>query len=468
MRIAGRRVAAAAALLLAGAATILGLALRPPRPAVPAQGAVLAHVTVVNPGQARLPDRTVVVEGGQIRRLDASPPEEPAGAFAGRFVLPGLIDSHVHHPPAVAFGERDLFALLYLAHGVTTVRDTGAFAGSLFGHRDRIARGLRAGPRTLTCGPVLDGEPPTLPGARVVADAASARAAVDDLARQGVDCIKVQNSILYEPYEAVVEAAAAHGLPVLAHLPDTFQLGSLSDVEVQHLMGLADDWRDVPGSRVDAYVSTAVHNRQRHTPTIVVFARAARLADFASVREDPQGHLLPRYYRELLWDPARNPLVELLSPGAWTDLRVRVEAMQRAVRALHAAGVPVQAGTDVMNPFVVPGASLHEELRLLAEAGLTPEEVWIAATRTAGEALRVPGLGRLEPGAPADLLVFREDPTRDLAALASLEAVVAAGRLYPREQLDAAVLRWQEHFESPLYDALSMAVARAVLRLVAH
>ena len=103
------------------------------------------------------------------------------------------------------------------------------------------------------------------------------------------------------------------------------------------------------------------------------------------------------------------------------------------MRALHAAGVPVLAGTDTMNPFVVPGASLHEELRLLAGAGLGAEGALAAATRGAAAALGRPDLGRLAPGAAADAAIFREDPTRDLAALDSLEAVVAGGRLLSRD-----------------------------------
>jgi imidazolonepropionase-like amidohydrolase len=453
------------AALLAAVGTALGLALRPPRLSVPPQGAVLAHVTVVSPGESRLPGRSVVIEGGAIRSLDESSAAEPAGPFAGRFVLPGLIDMHVHHPPPFAFSERELFALLFLAHGVTTVRDTGSFAGSVLPHRDRIARGQRAGPRVFACGPMLDGEPPW-PGARVVVGAEAARAAVEELAREGVDCIKVHSSILPDAYDAVVTAAAEHGLPLVGHLPDVLSVARLRGAELQHLMGLDYDWRDVAQQRIDAFVNASREGGVRHTPTLVVFARAARLDRMDELRADPAAQLLPRYYRELLWDPVRNPLVDLLSPGAWTHLEARVDSMQRAVRALHDAGIPVYAGTDTMNPFVVPGASLHEELRLLAAAGLTPEQVWSAATREAAAELRLPGLGRLEPGAPADLLVFREDPTRDLAALATLEAVVADGRLYPRSDLDAALERWRAHFESPLYETLSLAVARAALAAI--
>jgi hypothetical protein len=91
-----------------------------------------------------------------------------------------------------------------------------------------------------------------------------------------------------------------------------------------------------------------------------------------------------------------------------------------------------------------PSTIPYEELRHLLEAAFTPEETWVAATRWAGESLGKPKLGRLEEGAPADFLIFREDPSHDLAALSTLEAVVAQGRLYRKEVLDGAIQRHRD------------------------
>ena len=115
-------------------------------------------------------------------------------------------------------------------------------------------------------------------------------------------------------------------------------------------------------------------------------------------------------------------------------------------------------------PFAVPGASLHEELRLLAQAGIPTEEVFALATRGAGEFLGVPLLGTLQVGAPADLLLFREDPTRDLAALSTLETVVLGGEVYSRKVIDRGFALYRAQFESPLFDRLTTALARLVAR----
>jgi hypothetical protein len=195
-----------------------------------------------------------------------------------------------------------------------------------------------------------------------------------------------------------------------------------------------------------------------HTPTLALLERASRLDRPEVQMAEPVMRLLPRFYSELSWDPRGFPWYEALDARDWTLAREAFEQARRLVAALARAGARLHAGTDVGNPFLVPGASLHEELRQLVGAGLTAEEAWVAATRAPGEFLREPGLGTIAPGAPADLVLFREDPTRDLAALATLEAVVADGRLYRRERLEAAVRATQRVYRGPVYDTVSMAI----------
>jgi cytosine/adenosine deaminase-related metal-dependent hydrolase len=121
-----------------------------------------------------------------------------------------------------------------------------------------------------------------------------------------------------------------------------------------------------------------------------------------------------------------------------------------------------------MNPFVVPGASLRDEIVLLAEAGLGLEGALAAATRGAGEALGAPGLGRLEEGAPADVAIFRGDPTRDASALGRPLAVIARGRLYACDDLLAAAALQREHFDARPYAPLFGAAARRAIVALAR
>jgi imidazolonepropionase-like amidohydrolase len=438
----------------------LYLALRPESLPVPERGVRLVNVTVVNPLGGRLSGVDVTIRGSTIDRIAPTTADE--SEFGG-FVLPGLIDLHVHHPPAPALFERDHYALLFLAHGVTAVRDTGSMVGDVRGHARRIVSGAIPGPRVFACGRILDAEPATWPGSRLVESPEEARRAVLEQAAAGFDCVKLYNALSPASFAAARDAAAARGLPVVAHVPWDVPFGELGAVEVQHLMGQSVYWEELTPDRVDAYVGKTVGQGISHVPTLVAFARSARLADVALLQAEPIARLLPPHYRERIWVPDRNPLVFELSPGGGSDVEERVPAMKRLVAALYAAGVPVMAGTDTLNPFVIPGASLHEELGHLADAGLGAEAAWAAATWRAGEALRVPGLGRVEGGAPADLLVFRSDPTLDLAALDSLEWVVADGRAYSRERLDHDVGVRVDGFEARLSRKVWGLVAEGVL-----
>lgn len=126
-------------------------------------------------------------------------------------------------------------------------------------------------------------------------------------------------------------------------------------------------------------------------------------------------------------------------------------------------GVALMIGTDTQQPFVVPGASAQAEMRLFAEAGIPPEEVWAYATFRSARDLGVKNLGRLVAGAPADLLIFEHDPTTDLDRLSTLVAVVQDGRLYWVSDLRAAVERFLAFYRHWLVDAVAVRVSRLLL-----
>ncbi len=460
--------------------------LDPPALPVPEQGRlVLDDVTIVEPGVSRAAARRLTIEGGRIVSIDA---HEPAAAEAGAtrryaksFVLPGLVDMHGHHPFSWLKAEAELWDLLYLAHGVTTLRDPGVADGtpvgtSLLDLRRRLRDGEIPGPRLYTCGAMVSG-PWELPGTPVARSAEDAHAIVAELAAAGVDCIKVRSRLSPAALAGVREAAKEHRLLVIGHVPlgIPFEEAHLDDA--QHFFGFSESrpvrrWADLWGGwsridtqRMDEIVRISLEQGMAHTPTLVVWARHARLLDPAQ-RDDPVLRLLPSHWRAAVWVPGASLLWFLhdLEPGDLAALREALPKMRELLRRLHAAGVRVHAGSDAIMPGVVPGASLHEELHQFVEAGLAVEEVWAVATRRAGEWLGEPGLGTLQVGAPADLLVFRDDPTRDLAALATLEAVVAQGRLYTREWLDDALGRTRRHFASREYEAWSLGIDRRLAR----
>jgi imidazolonepropionase-like amidohydrolase len=480
-------IGALAVLALAAGAAGFGLvlALQPPRLAVPAASAhVFRGVTLIEPGSAPRPGRTLRVAGGRIAAIEPTVPlDDGAGDapdLAGAIVVPGLIDMHVHYPPALAVGNRELWSLLLLAHGVTAIREMGSVDGSIFAVREAIRAGRAPGPRIFACGEILDGDPPSFPSNRVVRTAAEAREAVEEQAARGADCIKVYNRLSRDALDAVRETAARLGLPVIGHAPHAVSLEEAGLADLQHGTGAvpidrarvgrqdfrSEDWARVDEARIAYVAEVSLRQGIAHTPTLCN-ARMRRLlldpaaADSALAADTGLRHL-PSFWPDVwasLWGP---PFAPGDAAGAAAHAQFRARQAELAAR-LHAAGVRVHAGTDTMMPFVAPGSSLHCELAELAAAGIAPDDVWAIATTEAGQFLGEPGLGTLEVGAPADLLFLRADPSGNLAALRDIEAVLAAGRLYRRADLETDLARFDAHFHGALYETVMRGIVRLAL-----
>lgn len=393
----------------------------------------------------------------------ADRPQAGAAGFGG-YVLPGLIDSHVHSPGLPLAGDRQLWSTLYLLHGVTTVRNLGDGRMSLR-HKRPVAEGREAGPRILACGDLLDGN--QLDGghggsylSRTIRTPAEARRIVHDLKDAGADCIKVLPHFSPEVFAALREAAHAAGLPLVGHMVNAYAEKGLElsgIVDVQHLSGMPlapspgmddDEWRRfrqsfavLPSARLEEMVALSRRLDIVHTPTLIgpAYEALGARGRGAQLIPTPRQGLLPHWY-ETLWSA-----FDAHRGAADRELALRnLPRYLEIVRALHQAGVRVQAGSDTFTfiAHVVPGLGLHEELSLLVRAGFSAEEALAAATTVAGGALSqsssarsLAGMGAIAVSGPADLLIFREDPTASLAALDSLETVIADGRRYERADL---------------------------------
>ncbi len=484
-----RNIAIAVLLLVAGFAVTVSLSLRAPRPLIPpGRSFILTGVTIVNPGMDRLENRTLIVKDGRISKITEVVPEDAgivANRYSGYYVLPGLIDMHVHTPPPPANTDRQYFYLEYLVNGVTSIRDTGN-SGFLLRDRMETSEGRVAGPRIFTCGPYLDGDPPVWEFSRVVRNQSDADRVVDQLAMRGADFVKVYDRLTPEALAAIENAARRHNLQVVGHVPETVAFENAHIGDVQHLTGVPDiplkvypdvtslymaratGWRDLDDRRIRFVINTSLKEHIAHTPTIVATDRISRLFDFNQQLVDPVTSILPRWYSDVLWPTYVTGTGGV--PGeleqAMRMMHGQIPRIKEVVRRMHEAGVTLHLGTDTLNPFVVPGQSLREEMRNFVDAGFTPEQVWRAATAGNGEGLPMPELGILRNGAPADLLVFKSDPTRRLDAFDSLAAVVVDGRFYYRSQLDDAILRYHRRFDNPMYRLVTMTVMRGVVRRI--
>jgi hypothetical protein len=207
-----------------------------------------------------------------------------------------------------------------------------------------------------------------------------------------------------------------------------------------------------------------VREKIANTPTIVANAAMLNYLDFsAAVRQTPV-RMVPAFYPDLIWHPEHGGLNSRMSVEYIRRQVVpAIRKKQRLTKKLHDAGASLFLGTDVAQPFVLPGLSLQQEMHLFVEAGIAPEKVWRLATRDAGQRLGIPQLGVIAAGAPADMLLFRKDPTASLENLDSLVAVVCEGRLYRKSELDRTLSAYSSYFRSPIIRPLAARGARQAM-----
>lgn len=369
---------------------------------------------------------------------------------------------------------------LYLAHGVTSIRDAGDLDSTAVPvARKSIANGDFPGPRIFACGPFVGGRPARFANTLILDEPGDATAAAALLKEAGYDCIKSYDGLTREQVNELKAAGEQQGLRVIGHVPTALSYEEALLPEAQHFFGVPEpqslardhifnrlaDWDDVDSSRLGLIVETTLAHGLANTPTLVMSHQMLRYTDYQAALTDPAVLLAPRLYREVVWHPDEGiPFYRGLTDADLAQLGRAFEKKKELMRRLYEAGAELLIGTDVQQPFVVPGISVQQEMKLFNEIGMTPEEVWAIATRKAGQVLGVPMLGTIQQGAPADLLVFREDPTQNLDALSTLVAVIAQGRLYTREELDAKLADYQAHFEGVAFDALSVTLIRQVMR----
>ena len=441
----------------------------PPGP--PTEG--FENVVLIEPGLRREAGRRIVIADGRIERIEetTTPGDSPA-----RYVLPGLVDAHAHLAPGWMPGQAELYGFLFLRHGVTGIRIAAdAGDGSSLETRAAIERGDYAGPRIASCGPFIDGPGAKFASAEIVTTREEARAAVARVDERGFDCIKAYNELDAETLEGVREEAAIRGLPVIGHVPYRLTLEEARLDDVQHMFGFhqrldadsfrsMDGWFGVGDARVDEVIAFLKRNGGAMSTSLVAGRRIARSRKTHDDPDDPMRRWLPPWYADAFWRiPGGINPGNLLPEDRLATLERAIAHQARIVPRLYRAGVDLRAGTDCFAPPVIPGASLQEELSIFVSGGLTPEEALAIGTRGSARALPIEGLGRLQEGAPADLLVFEKDPTRDLANLDSLVAVVKEGRIYSREALDAQEARYREHFDGFFQRSVATPLLRTAL-----
>lgn len=393
-------------------------------------------------------DQAIVIEGDRIRSVTSADAALPTAArildCRGKFVLPGLIDAHVHlvHLANRSHVTGDQFLPLFLANGVTSVRDAGDEITAQSVIARSAAQRPELCPRVFLTSPLIDSDPPLHRDIGYgLTDPANVPAFVADMTQWHVHALKIYVGTSRPVGRAVIDEGHRAGLKVLAHLGNY----SAQDAVADGVDSLEHIW-SVFNYIIPAEVATQVNHRatldlqnplaktliadlaQRRVyvdPTLVVFRNMILLNDLTEIHNHPDVACVPRRMRDY-WHSYRQ---QSALAAETRDVRhAEFRKYQELTGLLHQAGVPLLVGTDTPEPFVPPGSSLLQELELLVASGLSPADALSAATLQNARVLNQQDqLGTVEPGKLADLVILNADPTGDIRNTRQIFAVVRGG-----------------------------------------
>ena len=405
------------------------------------------NVSVVDGRSATAtPGQTVVIAGTRIVAVGpASSVRVPVGAQVinarDKFLIPGLWDMHVH---TAIIGGREMLSL-YVANGVTGVRDMAGEWSTLAGWRREIAAGTLTGPRIVASGPYLEGGDVPIPHILTRTPAEGA-AGVDSLIVLGADFVKVHGQLRPETYYAIAKRARERGIAFGGHVSQAVGAANASDSgqkSIEHMLAIpapctaAESLALRPRFPVQSAIGRCrstdlselyarfIRNKTSVTPTFVAMVEVASWPRNA-VPGDSLAHYLPdtlkKYVAQIFPMPDSVPVGADSVGGAMLAKRLRQLA------DMHHAGVEILTGTDAPLRNSPPGFGLHEELLMLVRGGLTPFEALRAATLAPARYLNATdSLGTVEAGKLADLVLLDANPLLDINNTRRITAIVFNG-----------------------------------------
>lgn len=438
---------------------LLACCATPPTPTVtpmPEGPFQVVDVTIVDVEKGiAIPGQNVTVEGDQIAKIGAQVDPAISGRAQtidgrGLYLIPGLVDAHVHYLEAPIFGR------LMIANGVLLVRDMGMPNEYILKLRDELNHGATLGPEMVAAGAMLDGAEPIIPPIAIgIKTPEEGRAAVRRQAAAGVDMIKAYSKLDKEVFLAIVDEARKSGLKVVGHVPDSIYLEDATSAglqSIEHFFGSEKVLAKLLGQpvnltyvgmgsdagyllrlgEVDPQALQSFYQRLRASnvtvdPTVVTFKNWPNV-DALDRKNLPNGEYISQNLLSM-WKSQWAGQTEFPDP-IWQN-------WAKMVKGMNDAGVPLMVGTDLMCPGLVPGYSVHEEMGILQEAGIAPTDVLRSATIVPAQFMGLDmRLGTIAEGKTASMVLVRANPLDDIRNAEKIQGVFLRGRYYSRTDLN--------------------------------
>jgi len=436
---------------------------------------IISNVNVIDVVYGKtITGQDVIIEGTKIKNII------PHGEFKlqanqlvngeSKYLIPGLWDMHVHT------GNADIFFPLYIANGITGVRDTGGGMEISTGNlsvkfqklsswRNEVIQGKRIGPEMLLAGSMIDGSPVVWPGTIEVTDSSSIHAAIRAQKELGVDFIKVYHNLNLEQLSEVARASKEQNISFVGHIPlntppmetliHASRLGQSSiehmiqvqvaigkeDIQINSFMNVAEACSKIINQidlqKEKILYDVFIENDTWLTPTVSVWWGVGQLDqeqdDFYQKRLD----YIPNY---IINEWNRNPFqdAELTEhpPEDYETFREASLNMAKVAKRMYDYGVNLMAGSDSANPMIIPGYGLHKELELLVRGGFSSAEALRLATLNPAKFMGRKDTGIIDLEAQADLVILNKNPLENISNISSIEGVLLKGKYLDREKLD--------------------------------
>lgn len=447
---------------------------------------IIHHATIVDVRSGLLlRDREIVIqndsilailENGQTKHYHADKEVDASS----KYIIPGLWDMHVHFGGGDSLVQENKNLLpLYVAHGITAVRDAAAdLSPSVLAWRGEIEEGKLLGPTLFTSGPKLEGYKSIWAGDIEVGNKTEIRKALDSLQKMKVDFVKITDNTLspslflevlaeanslklktsgHVPFALIMEEVAAAGLGSVEHMIYMLKAGSREEKLISaDVASGRTTYREALPLLLETFDENVAFESYKKiasygtvvVPTLNISYTTAYLDQNDHQNDDYLKYIGKGLRKTYDWRVGRASKDDAKS----IDTRHKVYEKTKAILPIvHKAGVKIIAGTDAgyLNSFVYPGIGLHQELAIFVEAGLTPLEALQTATVNGpaflGKSARY---GDISPGNFADLVILDENPLLDIRATQHIHAVILKGKVFNRQSIDqllASVMATTNH-----------------------
>ncbi|QLG45005.1 amidohydrolase family protein [Costertonia aggregata] len=444
----------------------------------------IQNISTIDPIEGLTKKQTIVIKDGKIHKIVDSADlllskENTIIDGSGKYLIPGLWDTHVHFAYIEELAPR-MFDM-FLTHGITSVRDTGGKVDFVKKWKDKALANPTDAPRVMMAGPLLDGQhavydgsKPNLPELGIgLKDVASVKEKAKMLLSKKVDLFKAYEMLTSEQLSTICKIASANDIKVTGHIPLSMNAISASNSgmnSMEHMRNLdlscasnSDELlaerqkllaneSNLSGSELRAYIhglqqekAMKNYDDKKATEVLAVFKKNDTWQIptltlntlfsgkyFADAEYQKSYLLLPDSIADY-WFTRSNVLKDY---PVSEKSQLTTEFNYKMVKKIHEKGIPIMAGTDTPIAYLTPGLSLHEELSSLVKAGVSPLEVLKTATYNPAKYFNMENeLGSIKENMWADLVILDANPLENISNTKAIHAVIKQGKLYNPKML---------------------------------